>query len=111
GLETCMGGHGNDWDSVKPHLRPLPAAAQAEMAAADKLLSRTCTRRCRRLYDRAMLQAFLANLHIVAALIAANYVLAIVCAVREVMASRTSQGSIAWLTSLLFLPFPTAFIY
>lgn len=58
-----------------------------------------------------MLQAFLANLHIVAALLAANYVLAIVCAVREVMASRTSQGSIAWLTSLLFLPFPSAFIY
>jgi cardiolipin synthase A/B len=58
-----------------------------------------------------MLQAFFANLHIVAALIAANYVLAIVCAVREVMASRTSQGSIAWLTSLLFLPFPMAFVY
>lgn len=58
-----------------------------------------------------MVQAFLANLHIVAALIAANYVLAIVCAIREVMASRTSQGSIAWLTSLAFLPFPTAFIY
>ena len=58
-----------------------------------------------------MLQAFLANLHIVAALYGAVYVLAAVCAVREVMASRTSQGSIAWLTSLLFLPFPTAFIY
>ncbi len=58
-----------------------------------------------------MLQALAANLHIVAALIAANYVLAIVCAIREVMASRTSQGSIAWLTSLAFLPFPTAFIY
>ena len=58
-----------------------------------------------------MLQPFLANIHIVAAWLAVNYALAIVCAVREVMASRTSQGSIAWLTSLLFLPFPTAFIY
>lgn len=58
-----------------------------------------------------MLQAFFANIHIVAAWLAINYALAIVCAVREVMASRTSQGSIAWLTSLLFLPFPTAFIY
>jgi len=34
-----------------------------------------------------------------------------VCAVREVSVSRTSQGSIAWLVSLAFLPFPTAFIY
>ncbi|RYE85900.1 MAG: cardiolipin synthase, partial [Hyphomicrobiales bacterium] len=58
-----------------------------------------------------MLQAFFANLHIVATLIVANYVLAAVCAVREVMASRTSQGSIAWLASLAFLPFPTAFVY
>lgn len=58
-----------------------------------------------------MLQAFLANLHIVAAIYGAIYALAAVCAIREVMASRTSQGSIAWLTSLLFLPFPTAFIY
>ncbi|HEY9011342.1 MAG TPA: PLDc N-terminal domain-containing protein, partial [Devosia sp.] len=58
-----------------------------------------------------MLEAFFANLHIVAAIYAAFYVLAAVCAIREVMASRTSQGSIAWLTSLAFLPFPTAFIY
>lgn len=58
-----------------------------------------------------MLRALAANLHIVAAIIAAIYLLAAVCAVREVMASRTSQGSIAWLLSLFFLPFPTAFIY
>ena len=58
-----------------------------------------------------MVQAFLANLHIFATLYGALYVLAGVCAIREVMASRTSQGSIAWLTSLLFLPFPTVFIY
>ena len=60
---------------------------------------------------RTMLRALAANLHIVAAIIAAIYLLAAVCAVREVMASRTSQGSIAWLLSLFFLPFPTAFIY
>lgn len=58
-----------------------------------------------------MLQAIVSNLHIVAALYGALYLLAFVCAIREVMASRTSQGSIAWLTSLLFLPFPTAFVY
>ncbi|RYD40387.1 MAG: cardiolipin synthase, partial [Verrucomicrobiaceae bacterium] len=34
-----------------------------------------------------------------------------VCAVREIMISRTSQGSIAWLLSLALLPFPTAFLY
>jgi cardiolipin synthase len=39
------------------------------------------------------------------------YLLAIVCAVREVMVSRTSQGSIAWLISLALLPFPTVIIY
>jgi len=39
------------------------------------------------------------------------YVLAFVCAVREVMVSRTSQGSIAWLLSLALLPFPTVLIY
>jgi cardiolipin synthase len=51
------------------------------------------------------------NIPLIAALIAANYVLAAVCAVREVNAGRTSQGSIAWLVSLFFLPFPTALIY
>jgi len=58
-----------------------------------------------------MLNALAANLHIIAALYGAIYLLAAICAVREVMASRTSQGSIGWLTSLAFLPFPTAFIY
>lgn len=58
-----------------------------------------------------MLKALVDNLHIIAALYGAIYLLAGVCAVREVMVSRTSQGSIGWLTSLAFLPFPTAFIY
>ncbi|MDB5562435.1 MAG: Cardiolipin synthetase [Hyphomicrobiales bacterium] len=51
------------------------------------------------------------NSIIVATLVFAVYVLAFVCAVREVMVSRTSQGSIAWLISLILLPFPTAFLY
>lgn len=58
-----------------------------------------------------MLQALFANIHVVAALYGVVYALAAVCAVREVMASRTSQGSIAWLMSLAVLPFPTALIY
>ncbi|MTI17315.1 cardiolipin synthase [Rhodobacteraceae bacterium RKSG542] len=39
------------------------------------------------------------------------YLLAAICAAREIMWSRTSQGSIAWLLSLFFLPFPTAILY
>lgn len=39
------------------------------------------------------------------------YALAAICAVREVMVSRTSQGSIAWLLSLALLPFPTVIVY
>ncbi|HTN63331.1 MAG TPA: PLDc N-terminal domain-containing protein, partial [Devosia sp.] len=57
------------------------------------------------------LATLLADLHIVAAITAAVYLLAFVCAVREIMNSRTSQGSIAWLLSLGMLPFPTAFLY
>ncbi len=52
-----------------------------------------------------------ANSLVFSALTLAFYVLAAVCAVREVMNSRTSQGSIAWLISLALLPFPTAFLY
>jgi len=51
------------------------------------------------------------HLDIVAWFLGANFLLAMVCAVREVMNSRTSQGSIAWLLSLIMLPFPTAFLY
>lgn len=58
-----------------------------------------------------ILRAVLADLHIVAAITALIYLLALVCAVREIMNSRTSQGSIAWLLSLGLLPFPTAFLY
>lgn len=61
--------------------------------------------------DFDLAEALVANLPIIAALTFALYTLAAVCAVREVLNSRTSQGSIAWLLSLLFLPFPTAFLY
>jgi cardiolipin synthase len=51
------------------------------------------------------------HLDLIAWFLAAAYLLAIVSAVHEVMNSRTSQGSIAWLISLLVLPVPTAFLY
>jgi cardiolipin synthase A/B len=60
---------------------------------------------------RETILTLIENIPLIAALLFANYVLAAVCAVREVGASRTSQGSIAWLLSLAFLPFPTALIY
>ena len=41
----------------------------------------------------------------------ANYLLALVFAVSEIFRSRTSQGSIAWILSLLILPFPMTLIY
>jgi cardiolipin synthase len=40
-----------------------------------------------------------------------NYLVAAIFAISEVMRSRTSQGSIAWLLSLLLLPFPTTILY
>jgi cardiolipin synthase len=58
-----------------------------------------------------ILGAIIADLHIVAAIMAAIYLLAFVCAVREIMNSRTSQGSIAWILALALLPVPTAFLY
>lgn len=58
-----------------------------------------------------VLRAIVADLHIVAAIMAAIYVLAFVCAVREIMISRTSQGSIAWILALALLPFPTTLLY
>lgn len=58
-----------------------------------------------------MVRALVDSLPILAMFLAANYALAAVCAVREIISSRTSQGSIAWLLSLLFIPFPTAIIY
>ncbi|WP_328804983.1 cardiolipin synthase [Stappia albiluteola] len=61
--------------------------------------------------DFDLIGFLLANLHIIALATLAIYGLAFVCAVREVLHGRTSQGSIAWLLSLLFFPFPTGFLY
>ena len=58
-----------------------------------------------------ILRAIIADLHLLAAIMGAIYLLAMVCAVREIMNSRTSQGSIAWLLSLALLPVPTVFLY
>lgn len=41
----------------------------------------------------------------------ANYLLALAFIVSEVLHSRTSQGSVAWILSLLTLPFPMTFFY
>lgn len=59
------------------------------------------------LTDVSLADTILNNLGIIAAVTAALYTLAAICAVREVMNSRTAQGTIAWLLSLFFLPFPT----
>lgn len=59
----------------------------------------------------SMLRLIISDLHIFAAITAAVYLLAFICAVREIMNSRTSQGSIAWILALGLLPIPTAFLY
>ncbi|MEH0072333.1 phospholipase D-like domain-containing protein [Pannonibacter sp. Pt2-lr] len=63
------------------------------------------------LTDVSLADTILNNLGIIAAVTAALYAIAAICAVREVMNSRTAQGTIAWLLSLFFLPFPTIFLY
>lgn len=61
--------------------------------------------------DFWLIDIFLRNLHIIALVTLAVYALSLTCAVREVLHGRTAQGSIAWLLSLAFFPFPTAFLY
>lgn len=51
------------------------------------------------------------NRFVVAAFFGTFYVLALICAVREIMYSRTSQGSIAWLICLVLVPFPAVILY
>lgn len=58
-----------------------------------------------------ILRAIVADMHLVALIMGAVYLLAFVCAVREILNSRTSQGSIAWLLSLMLLPIPTVLLY
>ncbi len=59
----------------------------------------------------SLVDIFARNIHLIAAITVTLYGMAITCAIREVMYSRTSQGTIAWLLSLIFFPFPTVFIY
>lgn len=61
--------------------------------------------------DASILDIIAANLGLVAAFVAAMYLTAVICAIREVMNSRTSQGSVAWLLSLFFLPYLTVPLY
>ncbi len=58
-----------------------------------------------------ILRAIVADLHLIALTMGAIYLLALVCAVREILNSRTSQGSIAWILSLVLLPIPTVLLY
>src|SRR3569832_564871 len=53
----------------------------------------------------------LPNRSIIFWVFAANYVLALIFVVSEIFRSRTSQGSIAWIITLLVLPFPMTLIY
>lgn len=61
--------------------------------------------------DATVVDVVANNLGLVAAFVALMYGTAVVCAVREVMNSRTSQGSIAWLLSMFFLPYLTVPLY
>lgn len=51
------------------------------------------------------------NRFVVAGFFAFFYVAAVICSVREIMYSRTSQGSIAWLICLALAPFPAVVLY
>lgn len=61
--------------------------------------------------DALVLDTLANNLGIVAFIAVCFYIAAAVCAVREIMNSRTAQGSIAWLLSMFFLPFVTVPLY
>ncbi|WP_434052032.1 MAG: cardiolipin synthase [Roseibium sp.] len=61
--------------------------------------------------DVGILDMMANNLGLVAAFVALMYITAVICAVREVMNSTTSQGSVAWLLSLFFLPYLTVPLY
>lgn len=61
--------------------------------------------------DADFLDMIANNLGLVAGLLLVIYVLAFICAVREIMNSRTSQGTIAWLLSLFFIPYVTMPLY
>lgn len=61
--------------------------------------------------DLAIMELMAENLGLVAAVVFVIYLIAAVCAIREIMNSRTAQGSIAWLLSLIFIPYVTVPLY
>jgi len=61
--------------------------------------------------DATMLEVIANNLGLLAGLLFIVYATAIICAIREIMNSRTAQGSIAWLLSLFFIPYVTVPLY
>ncbi len=85
-------------------MEPQDALPAGDGADAEALISDAVA-------DIGFLDTMANNLGLVAAFVAAMYVVATVCAVREVMNSRTSQGSVAWLLSLFFLPYLTVPLY
>ncbi|WP_269582267.1 cardiolipin synthase [Roseibium sp. Sym1] len=83
---------------------PETATLAHDGAAADAVIRDAVT-------DAGILDTVANNLGLVAAFVAAMYITAGICAVREVMNSRTSQGSVAWLLSLFFMPYLTVPLY
>ena len=75
-------------------------AGQAVETAAENVVT-----------DAVIVETIANNLGILAFVAAAFYVAAAICSVREIMNSRTAQGSIAWLLSMFFLPFITVPLY
>lgn len=79
-------------------------AFQDSVADTEKLIQDAAT-------DLTIIDVVANNLGLVAAAFAVVYATAVVCAIREVMYSRTAQGSIAWLLSLFFIPYVTVPLY
>ncbi len=79
-------------------------ALQNGITASERVLQDAAT-------DLTWLDIVANNLGLVAAALAAIYCVALICSVREIMYSRTSQGSVAWLLSLFFLPYLTVPLY
>ncbi|WP_298964031.1 cardiolipin synthase [uncultured Roseibium sp.] len=85
-------------------MEPEPQALDRDGAAAETVIQDAVT-------DISILDVVANNLGLVAAFVALIYITAGICAVREVMNSRTSQGSVAWLLSLFFIPYITVPLY
>lgn len=57
------------------------------------------------------LEFIVTNSRILTALTLIAFPIALICVGRELFNSRTSQGAVAWILSLLLLPFPTVLFY